>query len=99
MNQIFIKHPKQWGLRGDPLLWAELEAYFQVNELPKSVADFKSRLKILIQQLTSCDLDSNDSVHVPRYDTGGMSSGHVSPEFWRDIAIPLLCKRLQRTVE
>ena len=22
MNQIFDKHPDQWGLRGDPSLWA-----------------------------------------------------------------------------
>lgn len=36
------------------------------------------------------------TVHVPRYDAGGMSSGHVSPEFWREVAIPLLCERFEK---
>ena len=95
MNQIFDRHPDQWGLRGDPSLWAELHAHFKFNELPKSVSEFRSQLEILIQQLTGCDLDSDESVFVPRYDTGGMWSAHVSPEFWREIAIPLLCERFE----
>ena len=93
LNQIFDKHPDQWGLRGDPSLWAELQAHYQDSAVPDSVSEFRSQLEVLIQQLTGCDLDSDESVHVPRYDAGGMSSGHVSPEFWREIAIPLLCKR------
>lgn len=97
MTQIFDKYPKQWGLRGDPFLWAELQAHFKSNAVPKSVDEFRAQLEILIQQLTGCDLDSDEAVFVPRYDAGGMSSGHVSPEFWREIAIPLLCKRFEKT--
>ena len=93
LNQIFDKHPDQWGLRGDPSLWAELQAHYQDSAVPDSVSEFRSQLEVLIQQLTGCDLDSDESVHVPRYDAGGMSSGHVSPEFWRETAIPLLCER------
>lgn len=85
------------GLFGDPFLWAELQAHFQTNVMPKSVSEFRSQLETLVQQLTGCDLDSDESVFVPRYDTGGMSSGHVSPEFWREIAIPLLCERFEKT--
>lgn len=99
LNQIFDKHPDQWGLRGDPSLWAELQAHYKINEIPNSVSEFRSQLEVLIQQLAGCDLDSDESVHVPRYDTGGMSSGHVSPEFWREIAIPLLCERFSAMYE
>lgn len=35
---------------------------------------------------------------VPRFDTGGMSSGYISPEFWRTIAIPLLLDRAERAL-
>ena len=99
LNQIFDKHPDQWGLRGDPSLWAELQAHFHISIMPNSVSEFRSQLEILIQQLTGCDLDSDESVFVPRYDAGGMSSGHVSPEFWREIAIPLLCERFEKNSE
>lgn len=99
LNHIFDKHPDQWGLRGDPSLWAELQAHYKISEMPDSVSEFRSQLEILIQQLTGCDLDSDESVHVPRYDSGGMSSGHVSPEFWREIAIPLLCEQFEKHSE
>ena len=95
VNHIFDKHPDQWGLRGDPSLWAELQAHFQTSVMPKSVSEFRTQLETVIQQLTGCDLDSDESVFVPRYNNGGMSSGHVSPEFWREIAIPLLCERFE----
>ena len=95
LNHIFDKHPDHWGLRGDPPLWAELQAHFQTNVMQVSVSEFRTQLETLIQQLTGCDLDSDESVFVPRYDTGGMSSGHVSMDFWREIAIPLLCQRFE----
>ena len=99
LNHIFDKHPEQWGLRGDPSLWAELQTHFNSNEIPSSVSEFRAQLETIIQQLTGCELDSDDAVFVPRYDAGGMSSGHVSPEFWREFAIPLLCERFGKTVE
>lgn len=99
LTSIFDKHPDQWGLRGDPNLWAELQAHFRSNELPETVSEFRAQLEKLIEQLAGCDLDSDESVFVPRYDFGGMSSGHVSPEFWRETAIPLLCKRFQQTID
>jgi molybdenum cofactor cytidylyltransferase len=38
-------------------------------------------------------LSHPDSFYVERYGHGGMSSGLVSPEFWRDTAVPLLLAR------
>ena len=67
--------------------------------MPDSVSEFRTQLETLIQQLTGCDLDSDESVFVPRYDTGGMLSGHVSPEYWHEVVIRLLCERFERTVE
>ena len=98
LTSLFDKHPAQWGLRGDPSLWAELQAHFSTNELPETVSEFRAQLEELVEQLTGCDLDIKESVFVPRYDLGGMSSGHVAPAFWRKVAIPLLCKRFKKTV-
>ena len=36
------------------------------------------------------------SILVPRYPKHGMSGGGVSPAFWRETAVPLLCERYRR---
>lgn len=99
MIQIFSRRPVQWGFRGDPLLWSELENHFQTHELPGSVSEFRAVLERTIERLTGCDLDSDEPVFVERYDSGGMSSGHVSPGFWRETAIPLLCERFSQLAD
>ena len=35
LNQSFDKHPDHWGLRGDPSLWAELQAHFKTKQVTK----------------------------------------------------------------
>ena len=81
------------------IAWAELQAHYHDRLMPNSVCEFRSQLEVFIQQLTGCDLDSDESVFVARYDAGGMSSGHVSPESWREVAIPLLCERFEKNSE
>lgn len=48
MKSVFDKHPDQWGLRGDPSLWAELQTHFNSNEMPGSVSEFRAQLETII---------------------------------------------------
>ncbi len=38
-------------------------------------------------------IEVDDYVFVKEFDNGGMSSGHVCPEYWREAAIPYLVRR------
>lgn len=42
---------------------------------------------------TSYSLGLIDTIHDEKFASGGMSSGVVSGEYWRDIAFPLLLQR------
>jgi hypothetical protein len=44
-------------------------------------------------ELTGHALSHLAPIFIERYSHGGMSSGHVCPEFWRDEAFPLLLAR------
>ncbi len=45
--------------------------------------------------LTGCEITALDPVYVKRFDRGGMSSGGVCVETWRDRLIPLLLQRAE----
>ena len=93
IGSIFVE-PEQWGLRGDPYLWNQLRQRFIDNGGPNSIEEFDNLLTFLFQELVGVALATGEeAVFVDRYDTGGMSSGHVSPEWWRVVAIPLLRER------
>lgn len=47
----------------------------------------------MFAELTGESLEGDDPVFVEKYKHGGMSSGQVSREFWRDSALPLLMLR------
>lgn len=93
LSDLFQEEPVRWGLRGDPYLWKELKATVDKYEYPATESQLTTLLEQLYQQLTGVSLTENQSILVERYSHGGMSSGHVSPEFWRERAIPLLLER------
>jgi hypothetical protein len=90
---LFRHQPATWGLRGDPLLWSDMRDYFIDTWLPGSIQILEKRISDAFQLLTGSSIQSERPIFLPRYDTGGMSSGHVSPEFWRNQALEHL--RLQ----
>jgi hypothetical protein len=49
------------------------------------------------QQLTGMPLSHHEPFFIERFSHGGMSSGYVSPQFWEEIAIPLLRARYRDT--
>lgn len=95
ISTLFNRKPQQWGLRGDPYLWDEMKVYFKNIDPPKTEEEFHILIEHAFEKLTGCSLFHTESIFVPRYDKGGMSSGHVSSEFWIDKGIPLLLKRFR----
>lgn len=94
--KIFSERPKQWGYRGDPLLWDDLEQVFREVQLPCDEAYFLEKLYASIEEMTGQRLDVGEDIGVERYDHGGLSSGKISYDFWKNRAIPILVDRLNR---
>lgn len=103
-DALFSAAPAQWGLRGDPYLWADLHASLRRRPAPPGSADgLEAVLADELWRLAGIGLAGHpatatapgpyDAVRVPRYPTSGMSGGHVSPGFWWDTAVPLLVER------
>lgn len=93
LAQIFQDEPGQWGLRGDPHLWRELRATLGERPLPETEAQLAALLRQSYALLTGAPLAGQGPVFVERFSHGGMSSGHVSPQFWAETALPLLLAR------
>ena len=66
---------------------------FEVVNCPPAPEDVAALIKESFTKLTGFPMSHPDPIFVERYSHGGMSSGHVSPEFWRETALPLLLKR------
>lgn len=98
LASLFNEPPQQWGLRGDPQLWDELRATLGECAWPPSEAALAALLAQSYAQLTGAPIHSREPVFVARYSRGGMSSGYVSPAFWIEQAIPLLCRRYRERV-
>jgi hypothetical protein len=92
--EIFKERPSQWGLRGDPYLWDNLEKYFSSIYLPLTDEEFLRMFYTAFQNLTRRAFETEELIHVQKYSHGGMSNGMVSPKFWKDIALPKLTERL-----
>lgn len=93
LTSLFEKEPSTWGLRGDPFLWSEMRVHFDKTPLPASTRELARLIEEAFATLTGHSIHETDSFFIERFSHGGMSSGHISPKFWRDNVIPLLCER------
>jgi hypothetical protein len=93
ISSLFDQEPVQWGLRGDPYLWREMREHFVNTPLPATADDLAIFIETLFKTLTGHSISETEYFFVERFDHGGMSSGFIAPEFWREKAIPLLRKR------
>lgn len=93
LGDLFRNEPKQWGLRGDPFLWKELRIKFSDTELPSGVSSTQRILENAFWEATGQSLAFCDEVYVERFAHGGMSSGSICGEFWREHGFPLIMKR------
>jgi hypothetical protein len=94
---LFLKEPIQWGLRGDPYLWREMRSHFERVPLPAAADELSTLIETAFELLTGHSISTSNHFFVERFSHGGMSSGHISPDFWRNEAIPLLRARYAET--
>lgn len=90
---LFRDEPRRWGFRGDPYLWREMAREFEAVACPSTSAGVVALVEEAFARLTGRPMSHPDPVFVPRYDHGGMSSGHVRPDWWRETGLPLLLER------
>jgi hypothetical protein len=97
IGDLFEQEPIQWGLRGDPYLWKEMRSHFASTPLPASLAKLEEQIAEAFLTLTGKPIITSKMFRVERFAHGGMSSGGISPDFWRDSAMSLLRKRYEET--
>ena len=93
---IFKNKPNRgWGSRGNPYFWNHLWQDAETVLMPISEDDLVAWIKNEHLQLTGEELTPESDVYVKKYDHGGMSCGRITGEWWFEIGIPLLIKRLK----
>jgi hypothetical protein len=95
-SSLFEPLPDSMGLRGDPFLWRAMMRLLRKTPLPRTEEELVSLIEASFEKLTGARLpeycaSEQEFVFVERFAHGGMSSGSVSFDFWRQSAIPLLC--------
>jgi hypothetical protein len=95
MSALFEPEPRTWGLRGDPWLWRALRDQLADADIPPSPSEAAGLLHAAFRELAGTSLADNPaaSVYLERYARGGMSSGMISLDTWRDKLIPMLAER------
>ena len=93
IESIFSYRPFQYGLRGDPPLWDDLEEYFKSIPTPTTEELLIEQIYSVVKYLTNNDLSLNRDFFVEKYNHGGMSTGTVCAEFWIKRGIPLIIGR------
>jgi len=91
---LFDPEPEQWGLRGDPYLWREMKKTFAETQLTESRLDIRAEIERAFHSIVGVPLsDERDMHYVERYTNGGMSSGQVCFDFWKNRALSILSFR------
>jgi hypothetical protein len=95
MPALFDPEPQTWGLRGDPHLWRALRAHLAGRDIPASAGEVADLLHEAFRELAGNDLASDPatSVYCEQYAHGGMSSGMISLDTWRQRLMPMLIER------
>lgn len=95
MADLFDPEPATWGLRGDPYVWQALREHLSYMDMPESMDEVVRLLHASFDELVGLDLagDPASSVYREQYANGGMSSGMVSLDTWRERLMPMLAAR------
>lgn len=93
---FFEERPYQWGLRGDPHLWDEMSEHFAHTPIPETADELVRLIETAFELSTEHSISEKENFFIKRFSHGGMSSGVVSPEFWRDKVIPMMRERFEK---
>jgi hypothetical protein len=88
VSALFDPEPQTWGLRGDPYPWRALRAHLAGHDIPASPGELDRLLREAFRELAGTDLASDPatSAHREQHARGGMSSGMISLDAWRQRA-------------
>ena len=95
VSDLFDPEPQTWRLRGDPHLWRALRARLAGHAASASASELANLLHAAFRELAGTDLTSDpaSSVYLEQYAHGGMSSGMISLDTWRQRLMPMLFER------
>jgi hypothetical protein len=93
VSKYFDPEPSQWGLRGDSNLWNEMRGKTANTNIPTTANEFEKILHKLFNELTGEFPRKEKIIYLKKYDTGGLSKGKVSCDFWLDKGFSLLIQR------
>jgi hypothetical protein len=95
MSALFDPEPGTWGGRGDPYLWRAMRAQLAGRPVPSSPSELARLLRLTFRELAEADLDTDPaaSVYRAQYAYGGMSSGMICLDVWRERLLPMLAER------
>jgi len=101
MAGLFDPEPETRGLRGDPYLWRALREHLSETGIPASADGVVSLLHAAFGELAGLDLvsDTASSVYRAQYARGGMSSGMISLDTWRQQLMPVLVERARTLLD
>ncbi len=94
LSDLFAVEPETWGLRGDPYLWEAMKEYFSNTPLPGAPDQLPVQVAAAFKFLTGKPIEVEDQFQLEMYAQGGMSSGYIAPDWWRNEAIPFLGRAL-----
>ena len=98
IGDLFEEEPGQYGLRGDAYLWREMRVHFSEVPLPGTACELDDQLARAFLLLSGHPLSSSESFRVERFAHGGISSGLISPGFWRKRATAIIRERYAATI-
>ena len=96
LSLIFERRPWQWGLRGDPYMWDDLQGKCVGKSTDIDEYDMAHMVFDFFKATTGESLSLDSRPYVEKYAHGGMSSGGLSGEFWISKGIPMLVENLRR---
>jgi hypothetical protein len=104
LSQLFKPKPKQWALRGDPVLWDRMAKELRSEPLPSSAVELQAIIRDIFRNITGSPLrvprdNDPECLHVSGLDEGGMSGGMVSLIFWSEQGLPELENRFRSLKE
>jgi len=95
LSDLFVPFPQQFGLRGDSFLWGKLCGYYRAWSIDAD-SSIEDTVKDGFREITGEDFDrARDEFYNDGLAHGGMSSGHVSMDWWRRTGLPLLVNRFE----
>jgi len=71
-----------------------MKEHFSITPLPGASDQLPVQVAAAFKLLTGKPIEVKDGFHLEKYAQGGMSSGYITPDWWRDEAIPFLSRAL-----